>query len=121
MDHTIRDHIERENDHEMTTEGTQGKNRTDTDHPNLAENALENDYAEIALLMKDLDLQVKNFTTNMCGIIESAGPHDVLSALWEAHKKDPVVGSNERQNHQRNDDAIHGDEAEDANDPLIFL
>lgn len=105
----------------MTEEGTQGKNTTDTQHPNLAENALANDYAEIAKLMKDLDLEVKTFTASMDVIIESAGPHDVLSALWEAHKKDPVDGSHNHQNQQREDDVIHGDEAEDTNDPLLFL
>jgi len=102
----------------------------DTNNTNLVgEEALARDYANIALLMKELDSALKCFTINMNGIVDSAVPHDTLSALWEAHTKAnsssrlsvTISKQANNQNSQNDEQCILGEEAEDPDDPLIFL
>lgn len=87
----------------------------------LLEDALAKDYSTIAIFMKDLDTQVKRFTISMDTIVDTAGPHDTLSALWEAHSMHTGCTSNKRDSTNVAQAIIPGTESEDPNDPIVFL
>jgi hypothetical protein len=90
--------------------------------------ALSADYTQIAKLFAQLDQQVGTFTSNMDTIIQQAPAMDGLTALWEEQAKvaatdtTPKPMGAQQQDDTDNDTAmVLGDEAENTNDPLIFL
>lgn len=94
---------------------------------------LEQDYVVIAQLLKDLDTQVGRFAANMTGVVESMPAYGGLAALWEGmaeptttkriHRStlEDLQGLEETHHQQNVEELILGDEAEDQDDPLIFL
>jgi hypothetical protein len=95
-----------------------------------ADTALSADYAQIAKLFAQLDQQVGTFTSNMDNIIQQAPAMDGLTTLWEEQAKLASTSTNPTTlGAQKEDDAdtdndtamLLGDEAENTNDPLIFL
>jgi hypothetical protein len=87
----------------------------------LLQEALAKDYSTIAVVMQELDIELKRFTISMDTIVDTAGPHDTLSALWEAHTMHTGCTSNKRGAKNVTQVVTSGTESEDPNDPLIFL
>jgi hypothetical protein len=96
--------------------------------------ALSADYAQIAKLFAQLDQQVGTFTSNMDDIIQKAPAFAGLTTLWEEQAKaaasaDATPTTLSALSQQAVNDAdtdndtamLLGDEAENKNDPLIFL
>jgi hypothetical protein len=96
-----------------------------------AHTALSADYAQIAKLFAQLDQQVGAFTSNMDTIIQQAPAMDGLTTLWQEQAKVESTDANPTSlGAETTDDAdstdndtamLLGDEAENKNDPLIFL
>jgi hypothetical protein len=93
---------------------------------------LSADYAQIAKLFAQLDQQVGTFTSNMDGIIQKAPEIAGLTTLWEEQAKAASTNATPTTlgaPQEAADDAdtdndtamLLGDEAENKNDPLIFL
>jgi hypothetical protein len=95
-----------------------------------ANRALSADYAQIAKLFAQLDQQVGAFTSNMDAVIQQAPAMDGLTTLWTEQAKTASADATPTTlGAQKEDDAdtdndtamLLGDEAENINDPLIFL
>jgi hypothetical protein len=127
---------------ETTAEITMKRHRSDADTPSekipeAAAAVLSADYAHIAQLFAQLDQQVGTFTANMDTVIQQVPAFAGLTTLWEEQAKaaststststDPTqtvrTDANDADIHTTHDNytAILGDEAENTNDPLIFI
>jgi hypothetical protein len=103
--------------------------RNDTEHYG----DLDQDYAEIAQLLKDLDTQVGRFATNTNSMVDAVPAHVGLAALWENMAQPTTPKRSHRsteQDHEALEDTkqqelveqlILGDEGEDPDDPLVFI
>jgi hypothetical protein len=91
--------------------------------------ALSADYAQISKLFAQLDQQVGTFTSNMDGFIQKAPALAGLTTLWEEQAKTASTDTTITTPQEAANDAdtdndtamLLGDEAENKNDPLIFL
>jgi hypothetical protein len=96
-----------------------------------ANTALSADYAQISTLFAQLDQQVGAFTSSMDNVIDKAPAMDGLTTLWEEQAKVASTDATPTTlGAQAPDDAdttdndtamLLGDEAENVNDPLVFL
>jgi hypothetical protein len=116
-------------DNEPTSEERTMERIADAEHSG----DLDQDYSVIAQLMKDLDTQVGRFATNMNSMVDSVPAHVGLAALWENMAQPTTPKRSHRsteQGHEAFEDTkqqelveqlILGDEAEDPDDPLVFI
>jgi hypothetical protein len=110
--------------------GQGGKKAAESPVQNQHATTLDEDYEAIAALTEDLDQQVSNFVGNMNKAVDSAPAYDSLTALWgemSSGSQQETTPSAARVIPQAdtstvgNEDLVLGDEAEDPNDPLVFI
>lgn len=113
-------HIRRE-------EAEQKSNARGTNANNAS--SLDRDYATIAQLMKDLDMQVTQFSANMSGMVDSVPTMDGLTGLWEglSHESTFAINTSRQSTMQQHEEGTResqqmdmDDEAQDGNDSLVW-
>jgi hypothetical protein len=101
-----------------------------TEHQTTNSGSLSEDYAKLAQLFAQLDEQVGAFTANMDTLVQTAPAYSGLTTMWEEQAKslsadtkkaDHTASRTQSETAKDDEDAILGDEAENTDDPLVFV